>query len=85
MSKSEGLKIGIKFNEDLAGDVNENKSAFTITGKEYKYVNGSLLDKTYIVDKVERYPVDRIITVNLEEGDLTQLQITSNGLTLGVV
>ena len=62
-----------------------NELAFTITGKEYQYVNGNLLDKTYIVDKVERYPVDRITTVNFEEGDLTQLQITSNGITLGVM
>ena len=60
MSKSDGLKIGIKFTEDLVGDVSGNESAFTITGQEYKYVNGPLIDGNYLVDKVERYPVQRV-------------------------
>lgn len=34
-----------------------NEVAFTITGKEYQYVNGPLIDKEYQVDKVERYGV----------------------------
>ncbi len=58
MSKSEGLKIGIKFTEDLIGEVG-NKEAFTITGKEYQYVNGPLIDGDYLVDKVERCPIQR--------------------------
>ena len=41
MSKGEGLKIGIRFTEDLVGDISGNENAFTVTGKEYKYVNGT--------------------------------------------
>ncbi len=59
-TKGQGAKIGILFTEDLVGDVSGSEDAFAITGKEYKYVNGVLIDKTYIVDKVERYPVQRI-------------------------
>ena len=59
MSKSDGLKIGIKFTEDLVGEVG-NKEAFTITGKEYQCVNGPLIDGNYQVDKVERYPIQRV-------------------------
>lgn len=59
MSKGEGKKIAIKFTEDLVGDVG-NKDAFDITGKEYKYVDGPLVNKEYQVEKVERYPVQRI-------------------------
>lgn len=32
-----------------------NEIAFTVTGKEYQYVNGPLIDKEYQVEKVERY------------------------------
>ena len=55
MSKESGQKIAIKFTEDLAGDVSENEAAFTVTGKEYQYVNGPLLDKEYQIDAIERY------------------------------
>ncbi len=37
-----------------------NERAFTITGKEYQYVNGPLVDKEYQVEKVERYPTQRL-------------------------
>lgn len=37
-----------------------NEGAFTITGKEYQYVNGPLVDKEYRVEKVERYPIQRV-------------------------
>ena len=57
MSKGDGLKIGIKFTEDIVGDVSGNKNAFTITGKEYKYVNGVLINKTYSpIISVEKHP-----------------------------
>lgn len=71
MSKSDGLKIGIRFTEDLVGDVTDNKDAFAVTGKEYKYVNGTLLDREYQVDKVERYGVP-IIWSNVEEYNLIE-------------
>lgn len=84
MSKSEGLKIGIKFTEDLVGDVSGNESAFKVTGQEYKYVGGPLIDKQYVVDKVERYPIQKIWEVGFRDGTMTNVQLTENGLTLGV-
>jgi hypothetical protein len=35
-----------------------NESAFTVSGKQYKYVNGDLLDATYTVGKVEPHPTE---------------------------
>ena len=87
MSKGEGKKIGIKFTNDLVGDVIGNESAFKVTGKEYKYTDGPLLDKEYLIDKVERYPVQRLWKIQNEitlpagdspsgyGGDLTSLGI----------
>lgn len=65
MSKGEGRNIIVKFTDDLVGDVSDNINAFTITGKEYQWVdgadnNGQLLDKEYQIDKVERYGVVRL-------------------------
>lgn len=71
MSKGEGKKIAIKFTEDLVGDVTGSKDAFTVMGKEYQYVNGPLVDKEYQVDKVERYPVQRV----WELGEVLQLDV----------
>lgn len=60
MSKAEGRNIIIKFTDDLVGDVSDNINAFTVTGKEYQWVdgpdnNGLLLDKGYQIDRIERY------------------------------
>jgi hypothetical protein len=41
---------------ELLGAVG-NEGAFTITGKEYQYVNGPLIDRNYQVEKVERYGI----------------------------
>lgn len=71
MSKGEGRNIVIKFTDDLIGDVTGNSSAFTISGKEYKYVNGPLLDKEYVIDKVERYGVVPIWKIN----EVLQLEV----------
>lgn len=37
-----------------------NEIAFTVTGQEYQYVNGPMIDKEYRVEKVERYPIQRV-------------------------
>ena len=56
---NEGIKgvVGFK-NLTLDGEpmtkVAYTPNAFTITGKEYQYVNGPLIDKEYRVDKVEK-------------------------------
>ena len=88
MSKSDGLKIGIRFTEDLTGDVSGSVSAFSITGKEYKYVNGELIDKSYQVVSVESHPTEPksiLLTIdwwsrfNNIEGDLTISYDASKG------
>lgn len=33
-----------------------NEAAFTVTGQEYKYINGPIIEKTYQVVSVERHP-----------------------------
>ena len=88
MSKSDGLKIGIRFTEDLTGDVSGSVSAFSITGKEYKYVHGALMDKIYTVVSVEPHPTEPksiLLTIdwwsrfNNIEGDLTISYDASKG------
>lgn len=57
-----------------------NEGAFSITGQEYKYVNGNLIDKVYAIEKIEPHPTEPksiLITMdwwdrfNNVEGDLT--------------
>lgn len=59
-TKGQGAKIGIEFTEELKGNIEGNESAFTIKGKEYKYVDGELIDGDYKVESVERYPIQRV-------------------------
>ena len=59
MSKAEGKKIAVKFTMPLIGDVAGNVAAFTVTGQEYKYINGPILNKNYDVISVERYPTQK--------------------------
>ena len=85
MSKSEGLKIGMKFTQDLIGDVSGNEQSFLITGKEYQYVNGTLIDGNYQVEKVERYPTPKEWLGDLSVGTFTDTAFEeSTGLVLGV-
>lgn len=85
MSKADGKKIAIKFTEPLVGDVSGNQLAFTVSGKEYKWVdgpnhNGPFINKEYEVASVESHPTEEnsiLLTMkNLNEfnntvGDLT--------------
>lgn len=87
MNKGLGGKIVIKFTEKLisTGAFYESPTAFTISGKEYKWVdgpndNGELVDVTYQIDYIERYPsTDDTIqivlkspyTFNNAEGNIT--------------
>ena len=85
MSKGLGSKIGIKFTQDLVGDVTGNENAFTATGKEYQYVNGTLIDGNYQVEKVERYPTPKEWLGDLSVGTFTDTAFEeSTGLVLGV-
>jgi hypothetical protein len=63
MSKGQGKLITIKFTEELVGDVSGNESAFTISGQEYKWVdgpdnNGPLVDKEYTIESVSLHPTE---------------------------
>jgi hypothetical protein len=80
MSKAEGKKIAIKFTMPLLGDVTGNVSAFSVTGQEYKYINGPIIAKTYTVTSVVAHPteprtllitVDQFARFNNVEGQLT--------------
>lgn len=84
MSKGLGSKIAIKFTDDLVGDVAGNENAFKVTGKEYKYVNGPLIEKDYIVDKVERYPVSKTWQDSFNNGVMVNVELSNDGLTLEV-
>lgn len=35
-----------------------NEIAFKLTGQQYKYINGPLLDMDYMIDKVEQHPTE---------------------------
>ena len=81
-----GQIVTIKFTEPIISDVSGNENAFTVTGKEYKWVNGPdnngpLIDKNYQVVSVVKHPIldDKYIRLILDdfsrfpsvEGDLT--------------
>ncbi|MDY0235057.1 MAG: hypothetical protein RBR71_03475 [Gudongella sp.] len=56
MSKAKGKKIVVKFTEKIVGDVTANKSAFTIKGQQYKYINGPLINGDYQIESIEHHP-----------------------------
>ncbi len=80
MSKGQGGKIAIKFSEEILGDISGNTAAFSVTGQQYKYIRGPLLNVTHQVQSVQHHPTEprailltfsplsRFPTVN---GDLT--------------
>lgn len=49
---------------ELLGAVG-NERAFTVTGKEYQYVNGPLIDKEYRVDKVEKKGINDLLRTDV--------------------
>lgn len=83
MSKGFGQQIAIKFTEDLVGDISGNELAFSVNGKEFKYVNGSLIDGDYQIKTIERYPISPLWTVDFTVGNFTDTEF-KNGLVLGV-
>lgn len=42
-----------------------NKTTFTVTGKEYQYVNGPLIDRNYLVDKVEKKGINDLLRTDV--------------------
>lgn len=62
-------RILIEFDQDIiTGFEQDNKAAFSVTGKKYQYVGGPLINATYPVTSVNR-PGARTVTVT--SGDLT--------------
>lgn len=56
MSKSEGLKIVIKFDDAIVSDASGNEQAFTVKVNEYDFVpGGTLVEKIKKVESVEVY------------------------------
>lgn len=83
MSKGLGRKIAIRFTESLLGDdFGKNPPAFTVTGQEYKHVNGPMITKTYQIDSVERYPVTILNEEDFQDGIADGVQAGANGLVL---
>ena len=56
MSKGEGKKIAIRFNDKLIGAVTDNLAAFTVTGNELLHVDGVQIAGNYEVESVSAYP-----------------------------
>lgn len=92
MSKGQGQKIAIKFTQDLQGDLSGNVAAFSVQGKQYKYINGPLIDKVYTVITVEAYPtlpnailltIDQFARFTNAEGQLTVTYDASKGTLAG--
>jgi hypothetical protein len=93
MSKAIGKKISIKFTMPLLGDVTANVSAFSVTGQEYKYINGPIINKTYTVTSVVAHPteprallitVDDFARFNNVEGQLKVSYNSALGTLVGV-
>lgn len=93
MSKALGKKIAVKFTMPLLGDVTGNVSAFSVTGQEYKYINGPILNKTYTVISVVAHPteprtllitVDDFTRFNNVEGQLKVSYNSALGTLVGV-
>lgn len=93
MSKAEGKQIAVKFTMPLLGDVTGNVSAFSVTGQEYKYINGPIIAKTYTVTSVVAHPteprtllitVDQFARFNNVEGQLKVSYNSALGTLVGV-
>ena len=91
MNKSEGKIISIEFTENLIGNIAGNESAFNVSGKEYKWVdgpdnNGELLDKEYTVVETNRGATRKIWEDNNKKrltnnGSSSEKYVSSNSQT----
>jgi hypothetical protein len=80
--KGAGKKIAVRFDKPLLGDVAGNETAFTVTGmvrNPLKY--GPLVERTFTVESVERYPLERYWRDEFE-GDMDGVEVGENGLVL---
>lgn len=80
--------ILIEFDEEIDG-IENNKQAFTVSGKAYKYVNGPLIDIVYPVLDTRR-PAPPISSIEIteetfNEGISNNLAFKNGSIVLGVV
>lgn len=79
MSKAEGKYIAIRFTEDI---VNVSKiEGFTITGKQFDHIGGTLNDKVYQIEKVEKHTIDNQ-TILLTFEDISRFNNVEGPLTI---
>ncbi len=92
MSKSLGKKIVVKFTQEIVGDVSSNIPAFKVEGKQYKYVNGPLINGDYQIESIVHHPTVAnalLLTMNhlkrfsTVEGSLTVSYDASKGNLTG--
>ena len=58
-----------------------NEGAFTVSGKEYKYIGGPLLDKNYSIDSFDFHPAIRVWEQNCILGFGGDLTLTNSSCT----
>jgi hypothetical protein len=81
-TKGQGAKVGIKFTEDLTGDVTGNAGAFSITGQQRLHIGGELVNGDYQIDSVERYPTPVYYRAGFGEATLAGTYVIGNKLVL---
>jgi len=80
--KGAGKKIAVRFDKPLVGDVAGNANAFTVKGMvrdPLKY--GPLVERTFDVESVERYPVDVLYEDDFS-GQVDGVEVGGNGVVL---
>lgn len=78
-------KILIQFDSDIMSGVEESKGAFTVTGLQYKYVGGPLLNKSYpVISSVRPEPPRSVaeVTSSIFAGGTAIDTVYDNGITL---
>ena len=81
--KADGAKIQITFDQPLTSDVSGNQSHFVVSVPEYDMVPGGTLSTASKTVKSTAEKVDSG-TINLSSGTLTDTELVSGKLSLGV-
>lgn len=85
MSKGLGQKIAIKFTKNLIEDISNNVDAFSVTGKERKYIGGEFIDGDYQVDSISEYPPVVLYDCDFNNGSTVGINIFNGGIKLSEV
>ena len=83
MSKGQGKIVTLKFTEPITTEnVSTSLSAFTVTGQEYKFIHGPLLNKTYTIQTVQKHPSLGDNYIQLIMNDLSRFPTVEGDLTV---